>query len=62
MSDTKPATIPRDERYTRTVVTPGRSYLCGCDYQRYTALYPTPRVVDEPRCRVHGQPVAKAQN
>lgn len=39
-------TIFRDQRYTRTVATPGRSYHCGCDAR-----------TDGPdTCRVHDSP------
>lgn len=46
-------------RYTRIVVTPGKSYTCGCDVQRYT----TPHgYVNKPLCPTHSQPVAEATN
>ena len=52
--------IPRDQRYVRTVVTPGRSYTCGCDYRgEYTVLVPQPGKVHHLTCRTHGSPVAR---
>lgn len=45
-------------RYTRVVVIPGKTYTCGCDVQRYTALHPEPHKVDKATCPTHGQPVA----
>jgi hypothetical protein len=48
------------DRYTRVQVIPGKSYTCGCDLQRYTALVPEPHYVNRERCRVHDQPIAVA--
>jgi hypothetical protein len=50
-------TIPKDQRYTRIVVTPGKSYTCGCDYSPYKNTF-TGEVIDKKTCPTHGQPVA----
>lgn len=51
--------LSKDQRYTRTVVVPGKTYLCGCDYRGpYTVLLPQPGIVDKKTCPTHGQPVA----
>lgn len=47
-------------RYTRVEVIPGKTYACGCDVQRYTALVPTAHYVNNAKCRVHDQPIARA--
>lgn len=52
------------QRFTRTIITAGKSYTCGCDYQRYTTCSPQPDgtfVVDRKTCSVHGQPVATVE-
>lgn len=45
-------------RYTRVTVTPGKSYVCGCDVQRYHTL--DGEYVNKLTCSTHNQPVAVA--
>lgn len=45
-------------RYTRVTVTPGKSYVCGCDVQRYHTA--SGEYVNKLICPTHNQPVAVA--